>query len=171
MASTGALGIAQTVTAPAVNAGGGGAAVGGAPAAGALAALPGAMIAGAVPGAIAGAVPGAVAGAVPGAIAGAIPGLLMAPMAGAAGLMADLVPQPSLAAPTGTGGLTGILPTPQLTMPHLSGLGVPVPTQVSMPTDLVCEGVGWSASMPGTTGNTGMSLMPDAAGIIRHDRW
>jgi hypothetical protein len=95
----------------------------------------------------------------------------MAPMAGAAGLAADLVPQPSLAPPTGTGGLTGFLPTPQLTMPALSGLGVPVPTQVSMPTDLVCEGLGWSASTPGTTGNTGLSLMPDAAGIIRHDRW
>lgn len=169
MASTGALGIAQTVTAPAVNVGGGSAAAG-APA-GALAALPGAMVAGAVPGAIAGAVPGAVAGAIPGAIAGAVPGLLMAPMAGAAGLMADFIPQPSLAPPTGTGGLTGFLPTPQLTMPGLSGLGVPVPTQVSMPTDLVCEGLGWSASTPGTTGTSGLSLMPDAAGIIRHDRW
>ncbi|MCX2714942.1 MULTISPECIES: hypothetical protein [unclassified Mycolicibacterium] len=167
MASTGALGAVQTITAPAVNAG----AVGGGAPAGALAALPGAMIAGAVPGAVAGAVPGAVAGAIPGAIAGAVPGLLMAPMAGAAGLAADFVPQPSLAPPTGTGGLAGFLPTPQLNMPALSGFGVPVPTQVSMPTDLVCEGLGWSASTPGTTGNTGLSLMPDAAGIIRHDRW
>lgn len=86
----------------------------------------------------------------------------MAPLAGVTGILAEMLPQPSLGVPSGTG-LTGMLPTPQLNMPSVSGLPVPVPTQVSMPTDLVCEGVGgWSLSTPGTG-----SVMPDATAGIR----
>jgi hypothetical protein len=99
--------------------------------------------------------------------ASGIPGLVMAPLAGVTGVLAEILPQPSLAAPSGVGGLTGMLPTPQLNMPGISGLGVPVPTQVSMPTDLICEGVGgWSLSTPGTG-----SVMPDATAGIRSEDW
>lgn len=90
----------------------------------------------------------------------------MAPLAGVTGILAEMIPQPSLGAPSGTG-LTGMLPTPQLDMPAVSGLPVPVPTQVSMPTDLVCEGVaGWSLSTPGTG-----SVMPDPTAIVRQEDW
>lgn len=102
-------------------------------------------------------------------VASGIPGMVMAPLAGVTGILAEMLPQPSLGMPSGTG-LTGMLPTPQLNMPSVSGLPVPLPTQVSMPTDLVCEGVaGWSLSTPGTTG----SVMPDAtaAAAVRHGDW
>ena len=92
--------------------------------------------------------------------------MVMAPLAGVTGILAEMLPQPSLGVPSGTG-LTGMLPTPQLNMPSVSGLPVPVPTQVSMPTDLVCEGVGgWSFSTPGTG-----SVMPDATAAVRHEDW
>lgn len=90
----------------------------------------------------------------------------MAPLAGVTGILAEMLPQPSLGVPSGTG-VTGFLPTPQLNMPAVSGLPVPVPTTVTMPTDLVCEGVGgWSLSTPGTG-----SVMPDATAAIRPDDW
>lgn len=157
MASTGGLGAVQAVTAPAVAAvqaaapaaavGGGGAVSGGGGTA--FAGIPGVMA--------------PAAGAASG-----IPGMVMAPLAGVTGILAEMLPQPSLGMPSGTG-LTGMLPTPQLNMPSVSGLPVPVPTQVSMPTDLVCEGVGgWSLSTPGTG-----SVMPDAtaAATVRQDDW
>ncbi|MGW0160650.1 hypothetical protein ACWDUN_15190 [Mycobacterium sp. NPDC003323] len=157
MASTGGLGAVQAVTAPAVAA--------------VQAAAPAGAVGVAGPGAAAGG--GTAFAGIPGVIAPAagaaqgIPGLVMAPLAGVTGVLAEMLPQPSLGAPSGIGGVTGMLPTPQLNMPNISGLGVPVPSQVSMPTDMVCEGVGgWSLSTPGTD-----SVMPDATAAIRSDDW
>ncbi|MGU3503035.1 hypothetical protein [Mycobacterium sp. C31M] len=157
MASTGGLGAVQAVAAPAVAAVQAAAPAGAVGVAGPAATAGGGTAFAGIPGVIAPA-----AGAAQG-----IPGLVMAPLAGVTGVLAEILPQPSLGAPSGIGGVTGMLPTPQLDMPGISGLGVPVPTQVSMPTDLVCEGVGgWSLSTPGTG-----SVMPDATAGIRSDDW
>lgn len=156
MASTGGLGAVQAVTGPAV------AAVQAAAPAGAVGV--GAPSAAAGGGTAFAGIPGVIAPAA-GAASG-IPGMVMAPLAGVTGILAEMLPQPSLGVPSGTG-LTGMLPTPQLNMPSVSGLPVPVPTQVSMPTDLVCEGVaGWSLSTPGTG-----SVMPDATAAVRLEDW
>lgn len=69
-----------------------------------------------------------------------IPAGVVAPLTGAAALATQYVPQPALV--PGQGGLFAL---PALNLPAVSGLGVPLPTQITMPTDMVCTAGNWSA--------------------------
>jgi hypothetical protein len=75
----------------------------------------------------------------------AVPGEVIAPLTGAAALAAEFLPQPTLAAP-GAGGGGGLFAMPALNLPAVSGFGVPLPTQISLPQDMVCAGPTWSAA-------------------------
>lgn len=73
-----------------------------------------------------------------------MPGEVIAPLTGAAALATQYVPQPALV--PGEGGLFAL---PALNLPSISGLGVPLPSQITLPTDVVCSTPDWSAPRPG----------------------
>jgi hypothetical protein len=75
----------------------------------------------------------------------AVPGAVIAPLTGAAALATEFLPQPTLVAPVAGGPGGGLFSMPGLNLPAVSGLGVPLPTQISLPQDLVCAGPAWSA--------------------------
>ncbi|HEX5144969.1 MAG TPA: hypothetical protein VFW21_13980 [Mycobacterium sp.] len=74
-------------------------------------------------------------------IGGLIPFGAMAPVLGA------LAPVTGLAAPLLGGGSSMLAPA-AIGVPTVPGLPLPLPTTVSMPSDLVCSGTGWSATAP-----------------------
>jgi len=93
-----------------------------------------------------GAVPG-----VPAAHASAsspgLPSLIpSAPIADAAG---TLPTPPAAVIPTLAQGVATLLSPPQFTIPGIPGLGIPLPTTISGPHDLLCTGTGWSATKAG----------------------
>jgi hypothetical protein len=76
----------------------------------------------------------------PMAAAQPIPAQVIAPLTGAAALATQYVPQPAIV--PGQGGLFAL---PALNLPAVSGLGIPLPTQITMPTDMICTSPDWSA--------------------------
>jgi hypothetical protein len=71
-----------------------------------------------------------------------------APIATAAG---SLPTPPAEVIPTLAQGVATLLSPPQLTIPGIPGIGIPLPTTISTPHDLICAATGWSADR--TTGN------------------
>jgi hypothetical protein len=94
--------------------------------------------------------PGVVAGG-PGVRASAsspgLPSLIpSAPIAEAAG---TLPTPPAAVIPTFAQGVATLLSPPQVTIPGIPGFGIPLPTTISAPHDLLCVVPGWSATEPG----------------------
>ena len=52
--------------------------------------------------------------------------------------------------PTLAQGVATLLSPPQITIPGIPGFGIPLPTTISAPHDLLCVGTGWSATKAGT---------------------
>ena len=85
----------------------------------------------------------------------------------AAAVEAALPPVPVVAAPL-AGGVPPMPPIPaipdiaslsslalsQVSLPTVPGLPVQLPSELSMPHDLICEGTAWSASKPDTASET-----------------
>ena len=94
--------------------------------------------------------PGGVPGAPAVNAAATTPGLPSlipaAPIASAAG---SLPTPPAEVLPAVAQGVATLLSPPQLTIPGIPGLGIPLPTTISAPHDLLCADTGWSASKPG----------------------
>jgi hypothetical protein len=94
--------------------------------------------------------PGAVPGVPPARASVTSPGLPSlipsAPIADAAG---TLPTPPAAAIPTIAQGVATLLSPPQLTIPGIPGFGIPLPTTISAPHDLLCVGTGWSATKAG----------------------
>ncbi|WP_431231707.1 hypothetical protein ACQ856_19420 [Mycolicibacterium psychrotolerans] len=42
-------------------------------------------------------------------------------------------------------GVATLLSPPQITIPGIPGFGIPLPSTISTPRDLLCVGTGWSA--------------------------
>jgi hypothetical protein len=94
-----------------------------------------------------------------------------APVSEAAGVVPPLAaPVPPIPAAE----LAQLVPTPQLILPTVPGLPVPLPGELSLPHDLVCEGTAWSASIssPGSQAPPAPATSADAAPTAnRRDHW
>ncbi len=71
-----------------------------------------------------------------------------APIANAAG---SLPTPPAEVLPAVAQGVATLLSPPQVTIPGIPGFGIPLPTSISTPRDLLCVGTGWSAGKVGPT--------------------
>lgn len=104
------------------------------------------------------AIPG-LPGAGAAAVAPGLPALFPAePIAKAA---AALPTPPVEVLPRLAEGVAMLLSPPQLTIPGIPGIGVPLPKTISAPQDLICIGTGWSAE----TGST--ATAPPAPPVAR----
>jgi len=54
---------------------------------------------------------------------------------------------PGMAAATST-----LFSPPELNLPSIPGVGIPLPNKISLPTDLICEGTAWSATVTDADG-------------------
>ena len=94
--------------------------------------------------------PGSVPGVPAANAAASTPGLgsliPAAPIADAAG---SLPTPPAGVLPAVAQGVATLLSPPQLTIPGIPGFGIPLPTTISTPHDLLCAGTGWAAAKPG----------------------
>jgi hypothetical protein len=80
----------------------------------------------------------------PGGLGSLIPA---APIADAAG---TLPTPPAQLFPAMAQGVATLLSPPQVTIPGIPGFGIPLPSTISTPRDLLCVGTGWSAKKSGT---------------------
>ncbi|GAY19459.1 hypothetical protein MSZK_61850 [Mycobacterium sp. shizuoka-1] len=87
--------------------------------------------------------PGSYIGPTPGGLGSLIPA---APLSDAAG---TLPTPPAQLFGTMAQGVATLLSPPQLTIPGIPGFGIPLPSTISGPRDLLCVGTGWSASASG----------------------
>lgn len=102
------------------------------------------------------------AAAVPG-----LPGLIpAAPIASAAG---SLPTPPAGVIPGIAQGVATLLSPPQVTIPGIPGFGIPLPSTISGPHDLLCAASGWSASAAGPSGAPAGALL--GADLPPGDRW
>jgi hypothetical protein len=77
-----------------------------------------------------------------------LPGLIpAAPIASAAGALPT---PPAEVIPTLAQGVATLLSPPQLTIPSIPGIGIPLPSTISAPHDLLCAATGWSADKTGS---------------------
>ncbi len=83
--------------------------------------------------------PGAYIPPAPGGLGSLIPA---APIADSA---ATLPTPPAQLFPAMAQGISTLLSPPQVTIPGIPGFGIPLPTTISTPRDLLCVGTGWSA--------------------------
>ncbi len=83
--------------------------------------------------------PGSYIGPTPGGLGSLIPA---APISEAAG---TLPTPPAQLLPTMAQGVATLLSPPQVTIPGIPGFGIPLPSTISTPRDLLCVGTGWSA--------------------------
>jgi collagen type IV alpha len=84
--------------------------------------------------------PGSYIGPTPGGLGTLIPS---APISDAAG---TLPTPPAQLFPAMAQGVATLLSPPQVTIPGIPGFGIPLPSTISMPRDLLCVGTGWSAT-------------------------
>jgi hypothetical protein len=69
------------------------------------------------------------------------------PVPGASGAASVSVPGvPSPIAPLAATGLSNLISPPSLTIPSIPGLPIPLPSELPVPSDLLCVGTDWSAS-------------------------
>ena len=111
-------------------------------------------------------VPGVPAAPAAAAVPG-LPGLIpAAPIVSAAG---SLPTPPAGVIPGLAQGVATLLSPPQVTIPGIPGFGIPLPTTISGPHDLLCAASGWSATAPGSAGAPAGALL--GAGLPPADRW
>jgi hypothetical protein len=81
----------------------------------------------------------------------------------------SLIPQPTLGAPpASSSGFASLFPSPGLDLPEIPNLPVPLPENIPlMPTDFICEGTGWSATVEGSEG----AALPTTPPVDRRDDW
>ncbi|GJF10103.1 hypothetical protein NGTWS1803_16330 [Mycolicibacterium cyprinidarum] len=111
-------------------------------------------------------------------VAGALPPPPV-PAPGAAGAVNVGVPAaPSPLTPLAATGLSNLVSPQPLTIPSIPGLPVPLPSEIPVPTDLLCVGTNWSASQGDPAAESAINVdIPKAlvtgTGPLgeRRDRW
>jgi hypothetical protein len=86
------------------------------------------------------------------------------PIPGTAGALVPSVSTPDPFTPLFASGISNLVSPPALNLPSVPGLGIPLPSEVPTPSDLICIGTDWSASQ-------GDSVPHPAAPVDRRDRW
>ncbi|MGE3658801.1 MAG: hypothetical protein AB7G47_18740 [Mycolicibacterium sp.] len=102
-----------------------------------------------------------------------------APVPGAAATVDAGIPAPAAPlTPLAATGLSNLVAPPSLTVPSIPGLPVPLPSEIPMPTDLICVDTAWSASQgdstgaPATNGDGPKALVEGTKPVSdRRDRW
>lgn len=96
------------------------------------------------------------------------PGVL--PVLGtASSWVTSVLPQPTLGAPPASSqGFSSLFGVPGLDLPEVKNLPVPLPDNIPLlPTDFLCEGTNWSATVQGDDG----VALPGTPPADRRDDW
>jgi collagen type IV alpha len=89
------------------------------------------------------------------------------PVPGTSAAAAASIPAaPDPVTPWLASGVSQLLSPPPLNLPSIPGVGIPLPSQLPVPSDLLCVGTDWSASQ----GDHG-AQSPSASTVNGRDRW
>jgi hypothetical protein len=83
-----------------------------------------------------------------------------------AAAVAGIPPAPDPVTPWLASGVSQLLSPPPLNLPSIPGVGIPLPSKVPLPTDLLCVGTDWSASVGGHGAQP-----PIGPAVNGRDRW
>lgn len=86
------------------------------------------------------------------------------PIPGSAGGVVPGISTPDPVTPLFASGISNLVSPPSLNLPSVPGLGIPMPSEVPIPSDLLCVGTGWSASQ-------GDAVPHPVEPAGRRDRW